>query len=68
MDGQTDGGTNKLKNSPKQATLFPTFQAYDMTFLPDKNKTSTECRTPKGERVSLCPKLEKGQDQHMHPS
>lgn len=31
-----------------------------MTFLPDKDKMPTECRTPKGERVSLSPKLEKG--------
>lgn len=33
-------------NPPKQALLFPISQANDMTFLPEKNKMSTECRTP----------------------
>ena len=67
MDRQMDEPMNQ-GTSPKQATIFPTFQANAMTLLPDKNKMSTDCRTPKAEGVSLCPRREKGQGYHMHLS
>lgn len=65
MDTWVDGGVGgwvDLQTSPKQALLFPISQANDMTFLPEKNKMPTECRTPTwgGEGLSFYPKPKTG--------